>query len=165
MIDREKLLRLLEKEKVAYTMEEHAPVFTMEEMRQLHLPHEKDVAVNLFLRDDKKRNYYLVTMDGSAKTDLKAMRHILGSRPLSFASESDLKKILNLEKGHVTPFGILNDEEKKAEAVIDIRFMKTQTGVHPMENTATVFLDGSDLYSFLEKQGCRVRWADFTQVL
>ena len=35
MIDREKLLRLLEKEKVAYTMEEHAPVFTMEEMRHL----------------------------------------------------------------------------------------------------------------------------------
>ena len=44
-------------------------------------------------------------------------------------------------------------------------FTKRLTGVHSMENTATVFLGGSDLYSFLEKQGCRVRWADFTQVL
>lgn len=165
MISKEKLLKLLETEKIAFTLCEHPAVFTMEEMRQLHLPLEKNVAVNLFLRDDKKRNYYLVMMDAAVRTDLKAMRHILGARPLSFASEKDLKEILDLEKGHVTPFGILNDREHRAEAVLDARFMKRPAGVHPMENTATVFLDGGDLYRFLEKEGCRVRWADFQQIL
>jgi Ala-tRNA(Pro) deacylase len=165
MMNKKELISLLEKEKIAFTCIEHPPVFTMEEMRQLNLPHTEDVPVNLFLRDDKKRNYYLVTMDPAGQTSLKAMRHILGSRPLSFASEKDLYEILGLEKGHVTPFGILNDTEKRSEAVIDIRFQNRPAGIHPLENTATVFLDGSDLYRFLEKQGCRIRWTDFRQIL
>ena len=159
------VLALLKKEKTEFTLTEHPPVFTMEEMRQLHLEHEEDVAVNLFLRDDKKRNYYLVSADGKTRTDLKALRHILGSRPLSFASENDLKRILGLEKGNVCTFGILNDRDHRCEAVIDIRFQNRLIGIHPMENTATVFLKGSDLFALILKHGCRVRWADLNQIV
>ena len=68
---------------------------------------------NLFLRDDKKRHYYLVVVKKDKAVDLKGLRALLGSRPLSFASEQDLSRCLGLPKGAVTPLGILNDEYAK----------------------------------------------------
>ena len=45
---------------------------------------------NLFVRDDKKRNYYLITVKGNKRIDLKEFRKKNETRPLSFASENDL---------------------------------------------------------------------------
>ena len=164
-MDQKEVLKLLEQNHIRYIYREHPPVYTMEEMRQLHLEHENGVALNLFLRDDKKRNYYLVSADGSARISLKALRHILGSRPLSFASENDLMRILGLPKGSVSTLGALNDTEHLCQTVIDIRFQNRLIGVHPLENTATVWMKGGDLFALLEKQGHNVRWADLNQIL
>lgn len=150
---REEVLKKLEDEGIAYEIAAHPAVHTMEEMRALHLPKEDLVARNLFLRDDKKRNYYLVTMHPEHMTDLKTLRKILGSRPLSFASEEDLMKYLGLEKGSVTPMGLLNDPEHKVHLRIDDAFRGKQIGVHPDTNTATVWLLCDELISFLRKYG------------
>lgn len=164
-MNRTEVLKLLDQNQIEYIYEEHPAVYTMEEMRQLHLEHESDVAINLFLRDDKKRNYYLLSADGSSHVSLKALRHILGSRPLSFASENDLMRILGLQKGCVTALGALNDTDHIARTVLDIRFQNRLIGVHPLENTATVWMKGTDLFGLLEKQGCDVRWADLNQII
>ena len=92
------VLKLLDDKKISYRFEEHPAVYTMEEMHALHLDGDKSIAKNLFLRDDKKRNYYLVSIGGDDPADLKSLQEILGSRRLSFASENDLKKLLKLKK-------------------------------------------------------------------
>lgn len=164
-MNRKEILKLLEKEKIDYICEEHPPVFSMEDVLALNLEHEKDFALTLFLRDDKKKNYYLLSADRSMKTDLKALKHILGTRPLSYASDRDFERILRLKKENVSLFGIFNDEEQSVEAVIDIRFQNRLIGLHPLVNTATVFLKGDDLFRLLQKKGIPVRWAEFRQLI
>lgn len=62
----------------------------------------------------KKSNYYLITVQEERKINLKDFQEQFATRKLSFASENDLMSILGLIKGSVTPFGILNDDEKKS---------------------------------------------------
>ena len=104
------VLSVLQTAHIEYHVKEHIPVYTIDEMSALHLPDGEAVAKNLFIRDDKKRTYYIVVIRQEKTANLKALRQTLGSRPLSFASEDDLWKYLKLTKGAITPLGALNDE-------------------------------------------------------
>ena len=69
---------------------------------------------------------------------------------LSFASEDRLEKYLGLKQGSVSPFGLMNDTDHAVEFFIDKDLSRCKSlGVHPLENTATVFLSFKDLDKFL----------------
>ena len=159
-MNQEEILKLLDEKKIEYTLVHHKPVFTIDEMNEIDVPNKDRIAKNLFLRDDKKRSYYLVSIEETKRADLKALRMLLSSRPLSFASEDDLVSILSLKKGEVTPFGLLNDKEHKAVFILDSYFEGGIIGIHPNDNTATVFLKASDLLSVLENSGVKTEIAD-----
>ena len=159
-MNQEEILKLLDEKKIEYTLVHHKPVFTIDEMNEVDVPNKDRIAKNLFLRDDKKRSYYLVSIEETKRADLKALRMLLSSRPLSFASEDDLVSILSLKKGEVTPFGLLNDKEHKAVFILDSYFEGGIIGIHPNDNTATVFLKASDLLSVLENSGVKTEIAD-----
>ena len=160
MMERKDILHLLDENGIVYRIVEHPAVFTMEEMHALHLEQEDAVARNLFLRDDKKRNWYLLVLHGDRPADLKELRHMLGSRPLSFASESSLNELLGLQKGAVTPLGVLNDKEHLVQVVFDEEYRHQTIGVHPDSNTATIWMNCDDLVRLLELSGSSVRWLD-----
>lgn len=149
MLQRADIERLLDEKGCSYSVAEHPAVFSIDELYDYDIPDRDRIAKNLFLRDDKKRAYYIISIDGSAKADLKELRSLLSSRPLSFASEEDLQKLLKLSKGEVTPFGALNDEEHKVVVRISNFFRGGIIGVHPNTNTATVFLNTDDLLRIL----------------
>jgi len=152
-MDKNETYSLLDSLGVIYERCEHASVYTIEEMEALELPHKELVVKNLFLRDDKKRNYYLVTLPGHKAANLKSLSERIPSRKLSFASEDDLRRLLMLEKGHVTPLGVLNDTEKNVTVVFDRCLEGQRIGIHPMENTATVFLAFDDVRKLIERHG------------
>ena len=80
---------------------------------------------------------------------------------LSFASEERLKRFLGLEKGAVTPLGVLNDEERAVEVVFDRELAGLPSlGVHPNRNTATVFLAFADLEALVRAHGNPVSLVD-----
>ena len=56
-MNKQELYQFLDEQKIEYSVIEHAPVYTVEEAEKLCLPHPEAGAKNLFLRDDKKRNY------------------------------------------------------------------------------------------------------------
>ena len=86
----------------------------------------------------------------NAKVDLKALARQLGTSSLSFASEERLEKYLKLKQGSVTPFGLINDTDHAVEFFIDRSLSKCKSlGIHPCDNTATVFLSYKDLDKFL----------------
>lgn len=149
MLQRADIERLLDEKGCSYSVAEHPAVFSIDELYDYDIPDRDRIAKNLFLRDDKKRAYYIISIEGSAKADLKELRSLLSSRPLSFASEEDLQKLLKLSKGEVTPFGALNDEEHKVVVRISNFFRGGIIGVHPNTNTATVFLNTDDLLRIL----------------
>ena len=154
-MDKQALYELLNSKGIAYETTEHEAVFNMEELDAIDLPYPGDDAKNLFVRDDKKRNYYLITVRGDKRINLKAFRKTFETRALRFASEDDLMNIMSLIAGAVTPFGLLNDEDRKVHLFIDDDFLEGEgrIGVHPNDNTATIWLQAQDLIEMIREHG------------
>lgn len=148
---------------IDYEAVEHQVVRNMEELYGIGLPHSESIAKNLFVCDDKKRNYYLITIKGDKRVDLKALRRKYGLRPLSLAKEEELKGILRIIPGSVTPLGILNDNGHKTSFFIDEDFLISPSiiGIHPNENTATIWLKVEDLLHIITEHGNPVKVVAF----
>ncbi len=141
---------------ISYEVTEHGAVYNMEDLAAMDLPYPDSDAKNLFVRDDKKRNYYLITVKGEKRVNLKEFRKAHGLRNLSFASPDDLMAIMGLIPGAVTPLGLLNDEEKKVIFYLDQELEDSLIGVHPNDNTATVWMQSKDLMMLLKEHGTEV---------
>ena len=152
-MNREELIRYLRDEGIDFEIVEHPAVFTVTEADRLALPHRQAHAKNLFLRDEKRRNYYLATIREEKMLDLKALRKRLGSKALSFASAGELESILGVRPGSVSALAILNDKEHTVHFCIDSEFMGGLVAAHPMENTATLFLRTDDLIALIRQNG------------
>ena len=161
-MNKQEIYELLKNKNIGHEIIEHKAVFNMEELIEIDLPYKEVNGKNLFVRDDKKRNYYLITIKGDKKVNLKEFSERNHMRRLSFASETDLMDIMGLIPGSVTPFGILNDKELKVHFYIDQDFTGDShlIGVHPNENTATVFLKVEDLINIIKEHGNQVHIVD-----
>ena len=157
-MNKKEIYALLSARNIWHEVTEHKAVYNMAEVAEIQLPYPEADAKNLFIRDDKKRNYYLITVKGDKRTDLKAFRQQNGTRPLTFASDQDLMDILGLIPGAVTPLGLLNDQEHKVTFFLDKSFLEGSglIGVHPNDNTATVWLKARDLLRLLEENGTQI---------
>ena len=140
MSNKEEIYNILKENNIKYEAVEHKAVYTMEEMLELELDKKGRIIKNIFLFCRKTKRYFLVIME-EAK--------------LTFASEEDLQKYLNLTKGAVSPFGLLYDKEGKVNFIIDRDLTSPETnniiGIHPCDNTATVFLEYADLIKLVKK--------------
>ncbi len=154
-MNKNEVYHYLNSRKIGYEVTEHKAVYSMDEISLVDLPYPEADAKNIFVRDDKKRNYYLITIKGNKKVNLKEFREKNNTRPLSFASETDLMDIMGLTPGSVTPLGILNDKECKVQFFIDKEFIYSNSliGVHPNDNTATVWLKTEDLINIIKEHG------------
>lgn len=145
---------------IRYEITEHGAVYNMAEIEKLSLPYPEQEAKNLFVRD-KKHNYYMLTIKGDKRADLKAFRMEHALRPLSFASPQELRERLDLTPGAVTPLGLLNDMTGGIPLYIDAAFEGAFLGVHPNDNTATIWLKTADLIALLREHGNKVVFAEF----
>ena len=152
-MNEQEIYKYLKDSNIWYEITEHKAVYNMKELSQINFPYKGVIGKNLFVRDDKKRNYYLITIKQDKKLDLKEFRKNNNTRPLSFASKKDLMNILNLTPGSVTPLGLLNDKEASITFFIDKDFLSEShiIGVHPNDNTKTVWLMVEDLLTIIKK--------------
>lgn len=157
-MNKEEILNILKEKNIWFELEDHEAVFNMEDLNNLNLKYKDRDAKNIFLRDDKKQNYYLITVKGGKRVDLKQFRKDFNTRNLSFASSEDLMRILNLVPGSVSPLGILNDNELKVTLYLDEFFLSDNgiIGVHPNENTATIWLKVTDLVNLIKQHGNQI---------
>ena len=152
-MDKAEVYQYLAEQNIPFEVTEHKAVFNMEELGAVALPYPEWDAKNLLVRDDKKRNYYLITVKGDKRVDLKEFRRQHSLRALSFASAEDLLAIMGLTPGSVTPLGILNDAEHRVHFYLDAEFAGNKIGVHPNDNTATVWMRSDDLMSLIMRHG------------
>ncbi len=155
----EEIFELLNNHGIPYEKVAHEAVYTIEEIDRLGLENVENIAKNLFIRDDKKRQYFLLVLKKEKRLDLKLLQTQLNTRRLSFASETDLNKILGLSRGEVTPFGVLNDHEHRVTVLIDMEFKDGEIGIHPNDNTATIWIQAEELFCLIEQFGNSVKWA------
>ena len=87
------------------------------------------------------------------RVDLKGFRRQHGLRALSFASTEELFSIMEQTPGAVTPLGILNDTESRVHFYLDEEFIGNKIGVHPNDNTATIWMQADDLMGLIQKHG------------
>lgn len=149
-----KLYELFEKLDIDYTRYEHPPVYTVEEANQYWQDIEGAHAKNLFLRNNKGSMHYLVVLEESKTADLKDLSGKLASGKLSFASERRLQENLGLETGAVSPFGLINDQNRAVVVVLDKDLKKyDKVNFHPNVNTATITVTYKDFEKFLKHCG------------
>lgn len=153
------VLNKLDELQIKYQLIKHIPIYTIDEANNLDIENKEYIVKNLFLRDDRKRNYYLVVIKSYKKVNLNDLMLKINSRRLSFASSDDLNKYLNLKKGSVTPLGILNDKNKVVTIIIDEDILKDNLiGVHPNDNRATIFIKTKDLIKLIELHGNLIKY-------
>lgn len=160
MRDRDGVVALLKEQAVEFELYEHEPITSVEESKQLGLPHEGAGTKNFFLRDKKKRNYFVITTKEDKQVDLKQVRELLGTSALSFASEEDLDRILGVITGAVGPFAVLNDTEHMVKVYIDEEFRGEWMDAHPNDNAATLFLHADDVVKVLRECGSTVEYIE-----
>lgn len=148
---KEDILALLNKDSVDYTLINHPPIFTVEEGDAYNLPNREKVVKNLFIRDTKKKHYFVFTTFVHKKVDLKILAQKLNTTRLSFGSSELMEKWLKVTPGSVTPLAIINDAEKNVVQVFDKELEGSLIGCHPMLNDGTVFLTFEALFTFLQR--------------
>lgn len=150
----QKVYDTLEKHSIAYDRYEHPPVYTVDEAKKYWKDIKGAHSKNLFLRNNKGNRHYLVVLEESKTADLKQLSDKLNAGKLSFASERRLMQYLGLETGAVSPFGLINDENKAVTVVIDSDLKKYEyVNFHPNVNTATISITYTDFEQFLKHCG------------
>lgn len=153
-MNKQEIYNYLNSKNIKYEIINHLPVYNMFDLEKVNLPNKEYDAKNLFIRDDKKINYYLITIKGDKKINLKEFRKVNNTRPLTFASDLDLLNILNLKPGSVTPLGLLNDKKIQVKFYLDDEFdLDSYIYVHPNDNTVTISLKVLDLINIIKEHG------------
>lgn len=143
------LYQILNKLNINYELIEHEAVFTVDDAKRIEDSIEGIGCKNLFLTDNKN-NYYLVLIQEDKRLNIKEISKLVNANRLSFASTEQLMNILKLEKGSVTPLGIINDVSNIVTIIIDKDLKENKVLCHPNTNTRTISLEFDDLIRFIE---------------
>lgn len=141
-------IKILDKLNIKYELLKHKAVYTVEEAKSISNMIEGIGCKNLFLTN-KKGNYYLYLLHEDKKANLKELSIILNTTKLTFASPEELKSLLGLEQGGVTPLGILNDTDNKVKFLIDDFLVDKKLLMHTNTNTETISVTYEDLLKII----------------
>lgn len=131
----------------------HPPLRTVEESKRLRGTLAGGHAKNLYLRDHRKRNWLVVTLE-DRQVDLKRLAERIGSGRLSFGRPERLMQYLGVEPGAVTPFALINDPEGEVTVVLDRALLAfSPLNFHPLDNAMTTQISPDELISFILATG------------
>lgn len=146
---------------IDYQKYDHPAVFTVEDAEKYYSGIDAGESKNLFLRNKKGDQHFLVVVKSTKKVDLKRLEGLLGTDKLSFASPERMMKYLGLTPGSVSPFGLINDSEKAVFVVVDKDLLEyKKVAFHPNINTATLVISIEDFNKFLNWAGNKVIYLD-----
>jgi Ala-tRNA(Pro) deacylase len=133
---------------------EHEPVFTVAESRPVKARIPGAHSKNLFVKD-KKGRLFLITAKDETPIDLKRTHEAIGaSGRLSFGSAEQLRRVLGVEPGSVTPFAIVNDRAGEVTMILDANLMEHErVNFHPLVNSMTTGVSREDLLRFIRSTG------------
>ena len=139
---------------ITFDVVEHPPVFTTEQADSYIEGREGVRTKSMFLTNRKKTQYYLLIMDDKKRLDMDDFKVQVGADRIRMASLDSLAKKMNLPAGTVSPFGLLNNEEKDILVYFDKDIVSEDIMTfHPNTNEKTIFIKSKDLFRFLESIG------------
>lgn len=154
MSNQQQVLQHLDELGISYTNHEHEAVFTCEDAAKIDRELPGVANKNLFLRNKKGDQHYLISIPADKRLDLKALRTQLGTTKLSFGSPERLMEWLQLTPGSVSPYGLINDTQNHVLYYLDKDILaQEQVVFHPNINTATVEVSRNDFQKYLDAVG------------
>lgn len=151
------VLETLKNLAITYKRFEHPPVYTVEEAKAL-CKIKATGCKNLFLKDKKGENFFLIIIQDHKKANIRSISDQLDTTRLTFGNEEELLNILGLRAGGVSPFGLINDREKIVTVVVDNALEKCElVAFHPNVNTATLTLSYIDFEKYLKWTNHKVK--------
>lgn len=146
------IYQLLDEMEIPYERLDHEPISSVLEAAEKGLVLPGQQVKNLVLKNKKGRQFYLVILRDEKTADIKHLAEVLDEKRLSFASSEDLERLLQVQPGSVTPFGLLFDKEQKIQVIVDEEVDPALTvGFHPFVNSTTLNIAYSDFMRFLER--------------
>jgi Ala-tRNA(Pro) deacylase len=140
----QKLYNTLNELNIEIEKQEHEAVHTIEEILKLDVRLDGMGLKNLFVKD-KFDNRYMIVVEENKRVDLKKIKENLDLNKLSFCKEDELRNILKIEPGSVTPLAAINDEENEVTIILDEDMVDKNILVHPLVNTATIKINYNDM--------------------
>ena len=139
---------------ITFDVVEHPPVFTTEQADSYIEGREGVRTKSMFLTNRKKTQYYLLIMDDKKRLDMDDFKVQVGADRIRMASLDSLAEKMTLPAGTVSPFGLLNNDEKDILVYFDKDIVSEDImAFHPNTNEKTIFIKSKDLFRFLESIG------------
>ncbi|MFX1594103.1 MAG: YbaK/EbsC family protein, partial [Promethearchaeota archaeon] len=109
---------------------------------------------NLFLKNKKSGQLYLVTIPSEKRLDLNQFRKLIGAPKVRFAGQEELSEILGITAGAVSPINLVNDINNKVIFIVDKEVWNAELiCCHPNVNTETLQISGSDFRKLIKATG------------
>lgn len=139
---------------ITFDVVEHPPAFTTEQADSYIEDMEGVRTKTMFLTNKKKTQYYLLIMDDKKRLDMDNFKVQVGADRIRMASLDSLAEKMSLPAGTVSPFGLLNNEEKDVQVYFDKEIIgEERMTFHPNTNEKTIFVSTTDLFKFLQDLG------------
>uniref|UniRef100_A0A7S1I9I8 proline--tRNA ligase n=2 Tax=Eutreptiella gymnastica TaxID=73025 RepID=A0A7S1I9I8_9EUGL len=112
----------------------------------------------LFLKG-KKGDLHLVAAAETSPVDLKAF-----GKDARFATPEVMEAALKVQKGSVSPFSLIYDDEKKVNVYVDAKLMESSQRIlfHPGTNWRTIAVTKDDLSAYLQALGYEIKVTDMS---
>lgn len=127
---------------------DHGVARTMADCTQADAALGEDTAIckNLFLRNSKGDQYYLLMLPGEKKFKTRDVAHQIGSTRLSFGDEGKMLEYLDILPGSLSVMGLMNDKEHRVQLIIDEDVLKNPyVGCHPCMSTSSIKIKTEEL--------------------
>lgn len=139
---------LLDKLNIEFWRVDHDAARTMEDCAAADAMLGEDTAIckNLFLRNSKGDQYFLLMLPGEKKFKTKDVAKQIGSTRLSFGDEGKMEEYLDILPGSVSVMGLMNDRENHVQLLMDEDVLALPyVGCHPCMSTSSIKLSTKDL--------------------
>ena len=145
-----RVYEILKELSISFEYHEHPPAPTVKEASLYW----KDISAthckNLFFRNHKGDQHYLVIFEYSHNISIRELEQRLKQGKLSFASDQRMQKYLGLSPGSVSPFGLIHDHSRHVHVFLDENLERSEKmSFHPNLNTASLVLGYPDFKRYL----------------
>lgn len=153
---KEIVYRKLNEMNISYEVINHKAIFSENDTEENIFDKNIVIGKNLFLRNNKKNKYYLISLPLNKRANLDKLAELLEEKRLSFANELELKEYLNITPGSVSYLNVITangkaQKYKEVTYIVDKEFFKAdKVGFHPSDNTATVVASPDSILKLYE---------------
>ena len=97
----------------------------------------------------------MAILPATKKLNFKNIAKLINAKKVSFANPETLQVLLGLDVGSVSPFGLLNDQDKEITLILDQEVKEAEIlSFHPNVNTSTLELTNEMFLKFLKTINC-----------